>query len=60
MRKGRGLKLNLDIAYLSMFQGDVKVIAPGEDNEYVTVVKLTLPFSPSQISIGNFSTVQMR
>ena len=49
-----GIKLNLDMANMSMMNGSVDSISHGKPEEYVTTISFVLPYQPDDISAGDY------
>lgn len=50
----KGIKLNMDMAYMSIMNGTAKQISKGNDEEYVTRVDMLLPLTPDEIACNNY------
>lgn len=49
-----GVKLNLDMANMSMIKGSIDSISHGKPEEYVTTTSFVLPYQPDDISAGDY------
>lgn len=52
LARKKGIKLALDMAYMSLMSGEVKDILPGNDKDYVTIIDFILDIPADNIKQG--------
>ncbi len=50
----QGIKLNMDMSNMSLIQGNMKGIAEGNDDEYLTRIDMILPTKLENVAIGKY------